>query len=348
MNSNSPLVTVLMPVFNGSRFLAEAIESILHQTFEDFEFVIIDDGSKDNSFDIICQYNDERLKIIQNRKNIGLAKTLNLGLEFAKGDYVARMDQDDISVSTRLEREVEFLDRYPDLGMVSTNCYIIDSSGKINNKPIYSNTLKGGEVEWHLFWGYPIIHPSVMFRTRLVQSLNGYPEMSEYHVEDYLLWFRLLREKSIIVINKPLLYLRKHDLNSTKVDLAPHIEEIVRANQMILTERLNYEPSADGIRLIRNFLDDIKPSLKNSKMSIMILTDAYKYLTRKHHLDNIQLKRIQIDLVNRFINLIKINIPYGILRVALLFGQALSLLPIGVIKRLFNSSFLQRILHAKF
>ena len=107
MKSFNPLVTVLMPVYNGEKYLAEAIESVLNQTFADFELLIIDDCSSDNSVEIIQSYNDNRLKLIINEENIGQSKTLNKGIEFAKGKYIARLDQDDLSYKERLQIQIE-------------------------------------------------------------------------------------------------------------------------------------------------------------------------------------------------------------------------------------------------
>src|SRR5665647_1469233 len=122
----SPKVTVLMSVYNSESFLAEAIDSILGQTFKDFEFLIINDGSKDKSLEIIKNRakNDPRIRLIS-RPNKGLVKSLNEGLAKARGEYIARMDSDDISLKTRLKKEVDFLDSHPDVGMVGSNYTII-------------------------------------------------------------------------------------------------------------------------------------------------------------------------------------------------------------------------------
>ncbi len=115
-----PRVTVLMSVYNGEKYLREAIDSILNQTFKDFEFLIIDDGSTDSSADIIRSYTDFRIRLIQNEKNIGLTRSLNKGLKLAKGEYIARMDVDDISLPIRFEKQVSFLDKYEDVKLVGS------------------------------------------------------------------------------------------------------------------------------------------------------------------------------------------------------------------------------------
>ncbi len=134
--SENPKVSVIMSVYNGDKYLREAIESILNQTFTDFEFIIVNDGSTDNSLEIIESYDDERIKTINNKKNIGLTKSLNKALKFAKGKYIARQDADDVSLPNRFEKQVEYLDSHPEVALVGTSVYLIDENGKIIGKRI--------------------------------------------------------------------------------------------------------------------------------------------------------------------------------------------------------------------
>src|SRR5580698_9685158 len=110
---NNPKVTVLMPVYNGEKYIKEALESILQQTFIDFEFLIINDGSTDNSVSIIKSFNDNRIRLIHNEKNSGLVYSLNKGIGLSNGEYIARMDCDDVSIPERLEKQVGFLNSNP-------------------------------------------------------------------------------------------------------------------------------------------------------------------------------------------------------------------------------------------
>ena len=107
MNSVNPIITVLMPVYNGENYLSETIESILSQTYKDFEFLIIDDCSTDNSIKVINSYNDDRIKLVKSLKNRGQSMTMNEGLKLAKGKYIARIDQDDISYKNRLKTQID-------------------------------------------------------------------------------------------------------------------------------------------------------------------------------------------------------------------------------------------------
>ncbi|MCP8319033.1 MAG: glycosyltransferase, partial [Candidatus Methylarchaceae archaeon HK01B] len=125
----SPKITILMSVYNGEKYLREAIDSILNQTFKDFEFLIINDGSTDRTVEILRSYHDSRIKIITNEKNMGLTKSLNKGLKIARSEYVARMDADDISYPRRLEVQYEYMKKNPDVGIVGSWNDVIDDKG---------------------------------------------------------------------------------------------------------------------------------------------------------------------------------------------------------------------------
>lgn len=191
---NEPMVTVLMSVYNGEKFLKEAIESILTQTFTDFEFLIINDGSTDNSVKIIESYNDSRIKLINNEKNLKLIASLNKGISIAKGKYIARMDCDDISMPDRLEKEVDFLESSLEYGLVGTCYTVIDGLGKEQHKVSYpsSNDL----ITLFLSLNCPLVHGSIMCRTELFKQ-NLYGSKEYFAIEDYELWTRMAKVTKI-------------------------------------------------------------------------------------------------------------------------------------------------------
>ena len=204
----APKVTVLMPVYNGEKYLREAIESILNQTFKDFEFLIINDGSTDSSRDIVLSYNDSRIRLIDNEKNIGLTKSLNRGLELARGEYIARMDADDVSLPERLEKQVSYLEIHPKVGVLGTWMKCIDEYGKptsTQHPPTQPYLIK-----WSLLFGCSIAHSSVMMRRAVLERVGGYnPEIVV--AQDYGLWVRVSFETQIQIANLPeeLLLLRR-------------------------------------------------------------------------------------------------------------------------------------------
>jgi len=175
-----------MPVYNGAKYLSEAIESILQQTFKDFEFIIINDGSTDNSLEIIESYHDERIIII-NQENQGLAVSLNNGINITKGKYIARMDQDDISYKERIKTQVDFLNNNPGVIVVGSNADVIDKDGNFvyTRNPNKNNSqLKAG-----LPYKAPFIHPSIMIHKDSLINVGLYTEYS--FLEDIFLYIKL-------------------------------------------------------------------------------------------------------------------------------------------------------------
>lgn len=206
-----PKITVLMPVYNGEKFLRDAIESILNQTFQDFEFLIIDDGSTDASVDIIKSYDDPRIRLITNGKNLNLINTLNKGIDLAHGKYIARMDCDDISFPKRLEIQYEFMESHPEVGICSTWANHIDAQGNVT----FELRTPVGEELRLMFWKpSPIIHAACMGKTRIFKD-NKY-DTGYLHAEDYELWLRLFRKTKFYNINEMLYSIRIHESSVTR------------------------------------------------------------------------------------------------------------------------------------
>lgn len=168
LKNSVPKVTVLMPVYNGERFLRPAIESILNQTFTDFELLIINDGSTDSSDAIIRSYSDPRIVYRVNERNVNLAQTLNKGTELARGKYIARMDSDDISLPRRLEKQVWFLDTHPEIALLGTGCaQINEANRRLRYFRMPSHPLV---IRWKIIFLNCFIHSSVMFRKQALEK----------------------------------------------------------------------------------------------------------------------------------------------------------------------------------
>lgn len=183
------MISVIMSVYNAEKYLAESIESILNQTYLNFEFIIINDKSSDKSLDIIKKYQsiDDRLVLINNDENLGLTKNLNKAIKVSKGDFIARMDADDISESNRFEKQIIFLNKNPEIGVLGTCAIDIDETGNLLGER--DVPLSHKEILNKIHKVNPICHPSVMFRKELVQDINWYNENYKV-VQDYDLWFR--------------------------------------------------------------------------------------------------------------------------------------------------------------
>lgn len=207
-----PAISVAMSVYNGQRFLAAAIESVLAQTFADFEFLIVDDGSTDSSLQIIQSYaqKDPRIRLIS-RENRGLVSSLNEMIEKARAPLVARMDADDICLPERFDRQFEFLSRNTDYGVVGSWTEGIDAAGALfsgstrDHAQTYEEFLVAVENGWPL-----LCHPSVMMRRDVVLSVGGYHQAFR-HCEDYDLWLRLASVSRLASIPERLLRYRYND-----------------------------------------------------------------------------------------------------------------------------------------
>ena len=176
-----------MSVHNGDRFLSAAIESILTQTYKNFEFIIINDGSTDNSLKIIQSYDDNRIIIIDNDKNIFLAASLNKGIKKAKGKYIVRMDADDISMPDRLSKQVRYMENNPNIG-ISGTCSEIIGYGSGHGKYSQENNI----IKYKLLYECHLLHPTIIIRRDLIKDHELYYNESYRKNQDYELFTRAI------------------------------------------------------------------------------------------------------------------------------------------------------------
>lgn len=203
--SNLPRVSVVMSVFNGEKYLREAIDSMLGQTLCDFEFIIIDDGSTDKGLEIIKTYGDPRIIVVE-QENTGLAKALNNGIKLARGKYIARMDADDISLPERLEKQYSFLTSHPECVCLGSNADVMNLEGNYlftSNVPTEWATIKP-----LLPYISPFFHSSTMFRKDVFSLCGGYNEFIRHHFEDLILWNQMARRGTLRNISDALIKYR--------------------------------------------------------------------------------------------------------------------------------------------
>jgi len=215
-----PAISVLMPVWNGLRngsdyFLKMAVESILDQTFQDFEFVIVDDGSTDQTVAFLSRYGDPRMRVIRSPSNGGIVSALNRGLAECRAPLVARQDADDVSTVTRLEIQRAFLGDRPETAMCGSWMYVINEEGKlvmhVDDRPCAYSVIRE-----FLKKGSPFVHGSVMYRREVVAKLGGYSTDPRFrHAEDYELWVRMA--KNHVVENIPGATLYFHRNHGSKI-----------------------------------------------------------------------------------------------------------------------------------
>lgn len=209
-----PKISVIMPVYNGEKYLRQAIDSILSQTFSDFEFIIINDASKDSTEEIIKSYNDERIVYLKNEENLGVAGTLNKGIDAARGEYIARMDADDISMPDRFLKQVTIMDSNKDIGVCGGNLIIFGEEIDERNF-IYSETDKKIRVD--MIFNSAFAHPAVMIRSSILSDNIRY-DIDFEKAEDYKMWYDIMRVSKGYNIQEPLLRYRHHQKQVTKVN----------------------------------------------------------------------------------------------------------------------------------
>jgi len=232
-----PNITVLMPVYNREQYIRGAVESILRQTFKDFEFIIVNDGSTDKTKEILEDYADKRIKIISNKKNLGQPEALNIGLNIAHGKYIAIMDSDDISLPKRLATQVRYMQKHPETGILGTAEKRIDKNGRTLEIGIFPG--KQGVIKWSLILGgWCISHPSVMMRRTLIRQLSGY---SKAHLlaEDYELWTRAIFHTQITNIPDVLICRRVWEKSASLFhDPKTEQKSIIDAMHSVITKLL--------------------------------------------------------------------------------------------------------------
>lgn len=231
-------VTVLMPVYNGEQHLDEAIESILVQTFTDFEFLIVNDGSTDRSAEVIGAFRDPRIRLVHNETNRGLIATLNRGLELATGEFVCRMDQDDISLPERIACQVAFMESHPDIAVCGS---WIRKFGVGKTKVCrYHGDPK--LLHCGLLFGPILAHPTVMLRRKLFVDNGLYYDEAYQQAEDYELWVRAAQQFQLGNVPAVLLEYRLHASQISSVFNAQQLDTAGRVRLSILNN-LGLDPS---------------------------------------------------------------------------------------------------------
>ena len=235
--SKSPEISVLMPVFNAERYLKSAIDSILNQTFQDFEFVIINDGSTDSSEEVILSYNDSRINYYKNAENIGLIATLNKGMGLCNGRFVARMDADDISLPKRLQKQWDFLNKHPEIVMVGSDVEMIDVQNQrikdVQFCPVHL-------LKTQLFFGNTFAHPSILIRKDI---LSEFSYNSDYiYAEDYFLWSQIAFKYPVANLPEILIKYRVHQ-ESVSLQNKQQQNDTVKKVHAYHFEKLGITPS---------------------------------------------------------------------------------------------------------
>ena len=282
---NKPLISVVMSVFNDEKFLKSSIDSILNQSYKNFEFIIIDDGSTDRSLSIIKDYKkiDKRI-IVVSKQNTGLTKSLNVGLRLSKGKYIARIDGDDISHPLRFEKQIEILSKETQLELIGTNCILIDEKGLQIGRKKYNYPTNFRKIKTNLLSGNSIFpHSSMMFKKSEIKNLGFLDEFFKKTQDFNLLLNLLKKENSIKCLNydEPLLKIRKHSQQITynEVDYYKYISLIdyycVESNVSKISNIFSYDEILIKLNLDNNFNKILKYDNFRKELSDLFFKKHY-------------------------------------------------------------------------
>ncbi|MGH9460278.1 MAG: glycosyltransferase family 2 protein [Vicinamibacteria bacterium] len=278
MSEKRPLISVLMSVFNGEPYLGDAMESILNQTFSDFEFVIIDDGSTDGTADVIHSFDDPRIVLIKNQENLGLARSLNRGLRAARGNLVARQDSDDVSLPRRLDIEARFLQTHEETLLVSSNIEYMGHDGRRLGQS--DRACVSELVPWFLlFYNHLAGHSQVMFRRQEVVDLGGYSESTRFS-QDYELWQRIARVGKIAILSEVLVRWRMHESGISTRAKREQEEFSLRNSQRSLEGLVGHDVTLPQVRRLRGFWLGTFPDGEELGEVNELLREVYKAFVR--------------------------------------------------------------------
>ena len=286
-----PKISVLMPVYNSEIYLREAIDSILNQTFRDFEFIIIDDGSTDSSPDIIRSYSDPRIRFYLNERNMGVAATLNRGLDLATGEYIARMDSDDISLPERFEKQIRYLDRHPSVGICGCSILIFED-GKVGKLCVYAHS--NGQICADMIFNSAFAHPSVMLRKSVLDVNDLRYDCNYEKAEDYELWVRILQHSRGVNISEPLLRYRHHSFQVTQTNqlrltaISNRVREKILAYYLVSLSEAEWNCYLDvcsGARILSD--SNYRLFITSGKKIINAFQQGKRYIRKTYSLLNI-------------------------------------------------------------
>ena len=303
MSDKKPLVSILMAVYNGEKYLREAIESMLNQTYTNFEFLIINDGSTDKTEEIILSYKDERIRYVKNEQNLKLIASLNKGLDLAIGKYIARMDADDISLPERLEKQVEYLEKNPQIGVLGSWVEIIGKEEPM----IIQHKTNFNDIRVELLFHNYLCHPSVIINNLLIKKHNlKYPNF--LHAEDYGLWIQVAKYGKIEILPEILLNYREHGDNISLTLKNKQKEQDSKIRRIQLIE-LGLEFTDELFLEYEKLIDEEIISSKQTFKELIHLLNCILKKLEDIHLKAVFMRELSKKLMNA---LLKIDWSFGL------------------------------------
>ncbi|MBI4058695.1 glycosyltransferase family 2 protein [Candidatus Microgenomates bacterium] len=267
MRKRQSLVSVVMPVYNAGQFLAESIESILNQTYKNFEFLIIDDASNDNSREIIKRYQKKHSNIIllQNKRRLGISETVKKVISKTKGEFIARMDADDVAVSDRLEKQVKYLSRHHETVAVGGQCLIIDKDSRITGKKIFPTDFS--DIYRYIFRFIPVQQPTLMIAAQRLPKNFEYYRDGMNTAEEVELIFKLFKYGKVENLPDVVLCYRIHQHNSSLINIRQTFFLTLVARLRAIFQ-YGYKPDWQG--LVITFIQAVAVLLMPTKLTLFL------------------------------------------------------------------------------
>ncbi|MDZ4845797.1 MAG: glycosyltransferase family 2 protein [Chitinophagales bacterium] len=284
----TPLVSVLMSVYNGEKYLQEAMDSVLNQTYKNIEFLIINDASTDSSAGIIQSYKDDRIRFFSNEENIKLTASLNRGIDLAKGKYIARMDADDVSLPERIEKQVAFMEQHSEVGLCGT--FVQNIGTNDDYVPPYKTT--HDEIKFKLFFETHFPHPAAMLRKSVLDEHNLKYDTVNKVAQDYELWNKMVNYCEVTILPEPLVKKRTHS-EMTSIKATQEQLQVVKNIHRELMMKLGAVPSEKELDVYENYFKGSAPKTKEELFALLDLFD-------KLIAGNAKAKIYRSDLFDRF------------------------------------------------
>ncbi|MBC7694099.1 MAG: glycosyltransferase family 2 protein [Burkholderiales bacterium] len=279
---NNPLVSIIMTAYNEELYIKEAIESVLAQTYTDFEFIIVNDGSIDQTESIILSFSDDRIKYVKNEHNLKLIDSLNIGLNLAKGKYIARMDSDDLCMPERLEKQIEFMEANPEIGISGAQLIVFGSHDGFMNYPLTHD-----DIRLKLFISSCFGNNVVMFRRVIFEKNQLFFPLGYFHAEDFKCWTNWMSVTKAANLN---LYLVKYRSHANSVSSKHKLIQRETRNRI----RLEYVKTTFSLE------NDLKTAVdftgKISSARVNAIKTIFKINEEKKHFDVLKLKKTVMKL----------------------------------------------------
>ena len=287
-----PRISVVMPVYNAGRFLHQSIQSILDQTYSNFEFIIVNDASTDNTDEILSSYaqNDPRITVLNNPYNIGVSRSVERAMQKAKGDYIARMDADDISLPTRFQKQIDYLTQHPDVVALGTQCITIDENSHTIGEKTFPLSHK--DIYRYIFRFIPVQQPSLMIaRYRLPKHFDFYSN-SFRTAEEVELIFRLFQYGKVENLPDKLLKYRIHPDNTSFLSVKKTFYNTL-ISRIRAIYAYDYQPTLSGIiaTVLQTLIILLLP-----KTAIMFIYNNMRFIRKGTQKMHIAMKRFRLTL----------------------------------------------------